>query len=143
MASRRFVTVRSGPVPLPPDAVMGRIRRPATWPAWQPEIVAADGPEVLETGDEVSGPARLLGFHVDGRAHVLSVDEGALEQDVLVGVRMRVRYEVRPGPSGSVVTHRLAVQLPSGAAGWFLSVFLRPRLRRLQAQALGRLAGPA
>jgi hypothetical protein len=122
---------------------MDRIRRPATWPAWQPEIVALDGPEVLEAGDEVSGPARLLGFNVDGRAQVLAVEEGALEQDVLVGVRMRVRYEVRPGPSGSVVTHRLAVQLPSGAFGRLLSLFLRPRLRRLQAQALERLAAPA
>jgi hypothetical protein len=122
---------------------MERIRRPATWPAWQPEIVAAEGPEVLAAGDEVSGPARLLGFHVDGRARVMSVDEGALEQDVLVGVRMRVRYEVRPGPSGSVVTHRLAVQLPSGVSGQLLSLFLRPRLRRLQAQALERLAGSA
>jgi hypothetical protein len=142
VASRRFVTVRSEPVPLPPEAVMDRIRRPATWPSWQPEIEAADGPEVLEAGDEVSGPARLLGFHVDGRAHVLSVDESALEQDVLVGVRMRLRYEVRAGPSGSVVTHRLAVRLPSGLSGRLLSLFLKPRLRRLQAQALGRLAGP-
>lgn len=110
-----------------------------TWPAWQPEIVATKGPTLVAEGDIVSGHARMLGFHVEGRSIAQEVGAGVFEEEVVVGVAMRVRYEVRPEPEGCRVTHRLESQLPSGLTGRLLSLFLRGRLRRMQKSAVERL----
>jgi hypothetical protein len=82
----------------------------------------------------------MLGFIVAGRSGVLRVTPDELEQDVLVGVRMRIRYTVRPAPGGAVVEHRVAARLPRGPVGSLLSLFLRPRLRGMQRRTLAGLA---
>ena len=81
----------------------------------------------------------MLGFDVDGRSDALEVDEGIFEEDVVVGVAMRVRYEVRPDPAGCVVIHRLESRLPSGSFGRLLAFLLRYRLRKMQKKAIERL----
>jgi hypothetical protein len=126
-----------------PDAVLDRLLDPATWPAWQPEIVTASGPARLATGDAARGRARLLGFEVDGYSTAVDVASNAFEEDVVVGVRMHIRYELTPGPNGTVIAHRLTAVLPGGVAGRVLSWFLRRRLKGMQRQALERLAAQA
>jgi hypothetical protein len=124
----------------PPDAVMSLLLEPASWPRWQPEISAAEGPRRLTTGDVATGRADMLGFRVLGRSTTLGAGEDFFHQDVIVGVRMRIRYEVERSGEGSLITHTLECDLPSGILGRILSFFLRPRLRHLQETALERLA---
>ena len=116
-----------------PQTVMGLVRDPATWPRWQPEIVSTEGPAPLEEGDYVYGRASMLGFRVEGRSKTVAVTGEAYEEDVLVGVRMRIVYEVARDDEGrTVVTRRLSAMLPGGLAGRVLSFFLRRRLTRMQ-----------
>jgi hypothetical protein len=123
-----------------PAEVMANLLDPSTWPAWQPEIIASEGPAPLERGDVVTGSARMLGFvGVQGRSSAVGVTEDWFEQDVVVGIGMRVRYEVERDGDETVVRHRLESDLPSGIAGRLLSMLLRRRLRRLQRTALERL----
>ncbi len=116
-----------------PDAVMRIVRDPATWPRWQPEIVSTDGPVPLRDGDEVYGHATMLGFRVEGHSKSVAASSDTYEEDVVVGVRMRVLYEVsRDGAGNTVVTRRLSTLLPGGFAGRILSFFLKRRLTRMQ-----------
>lgn len=125
---------------------MDQIRAPETWPRWQSEIISTSGPETVGEGDVVDGEARLLGFDVTGRSTTRKVSSVAAEQDVVVGVRMRVTYSVTPGPKGSTITHRMEADLPSGIAGSVLSLLLGWRLKRMQRNlltAISREAGSA
>ena len=122
-------------------AVVAQLRDPSTWPAWQAEISRAAGPAPLNDGDHVVGDARMLGFAVGGRADVVAAGDHTVEHDVIVGIRMNVRYTLEPGDDGWVLTHRLTAELPRGLSGRVLSVFLKRRLRRMQRRLLGDLAG--
>jgi Polyketide cyclase / dehydrase and lipid transport len=124
-----------------PEEVMGLLLDPRSWPRWQPEVVSADGPHPLRTHDVARGRARMLGFAVHGHSTTVGAGVDHFEQDVIVGVRMRIRYEVEPAGSGSAITHQLECDLPGGASGRFLSFFLRGRLQKLQTRALSLLAG--
>ena len=113
---------------------------PSTWSRWQPEVLSAEGAGRLSKGDQVRGRARLLGLeNVQGRSLAVEVGEGCFEEDTVVGLGMRVRYEVKPGPTGCVVTHRLESDLLSGLAGRVLSMLLRVRLRKMQRDTLEQL----
>ena len=118
---------------------MKRLLDATTWPAWQPEIVSTEGNTQVVTGDIVTGTARMLGFGVEGWSRATKTDENVFEEDVVVGVGMRVRYEVRPDGNGCRVTHRLESNMPTGLSGRLLSAFLRGRLKRMQKTALERL----
>lgn len=122
-----------------PEAVFSRLLDPSRWPQWQPEVLAASGPPRLDNGDVARGRARLLGFEVDGHSTAVEVGSAAFEQDVVVGVRMRVRYEVTPDPRGVMIVHRLTAELPRGFMGRVLSWILRWRLKRMQRQVVERL----
>ncbi|MDQ3940137.1 MAG: SRPBCC family protein [Actinomycetota bacterium] len=126
-----------------PDAIMSRILEPSSWPEWQSEIVTTGPPGTLKPGDAVEGRARLLGFEVDGRSSAIVVAQGVFEEDVIVGVRMRVRYEVEEAPEGARVTRRLTAVLPRGVNGRLLSFFLKRRLRKMQTGVLDRLVTQA
>jgi hypothetical protein len=124
-----------------PSAVMELLLDPSTWPGWQPEITQSRGPAPLERGDVVSGSAQMLGFvGVQGRSAAVDVGDNCFEEDVVVGIGMRVRYEVEADGEGAIVTHSLESDLPTGVAGRLLSLVLRKRLKRLQRTALERLA---
>jgi hypothetical protein len=137
---RSFVTESRREIASPPEALLDTILAPATWPKWQSEILTIDGRERISSGDVVSGQARLLGFEVDGASTAIEVEDSSYEQDVIVGVRMRVRYEIRPSSNGAVVTHRLVSDLPAGLSGRVLSFFLARRLKRMQRDLLEGLA---
>lgn len=122
-----------------PDAVFARLLRPATWPSWQEEIITVLGPEEVAAGDVVGGRARMLGFEVDGQTTAMRVDTNGLEQSVVVGVGMRIDYQVKEVAEGVEITHRLSSDLPRGNAGRILSFFLRRRLRRMQKDLLKEL----
>ncbi len=120
-------------------AVMTMLLRPSTWPRWQSEIISTEGPEHLEEGAVVDGAARLLGFDVTGRSITTRTQDDVFEEDVIVGVRMRVTYQVTSRDGGSVISHRMDADLPAGIAGSVLSVFLRWRLKKMQVRLLERL----
>jgi hypothetical protein len=143
MVRKRFVSERSVSSAADPSGVIDRIRRPATWPEWQSEIVSTEGPERLGDGDVVSGRAEMLGFAVDGQSVTVEADEQHYVEDVVVGVGMRVSYTVTPSPTGSTITHRLECLLPGGPMGGILSFFLRRRFLKMQRELLGKLSQPA
>jgi hypothetical protein len=93
----------------------------------------------LAPGDAVLGDAKLLGFLVEGRSTTLEVSSDSFAHDVIVGVRMRVRYTLERDGDGVRVTHRLESRLPRGIAGSVLSVFLKWRLRKMQRMLLDDL----
>ncbi len=125
------------------DQVGRVLRHPATWPEWQSEIIETTGPEPLEQGDEVEGRAKLLGFEVDGRSKTVEAGARSFQEDVIVGVRMRVTYEVAEAPTGVTVTRRLTAFLPGGLSGRVLSFFLKRRLKAMQRGVLEALVAQA
>jgi hypothetical protein len=134
-----FEIERSRPARCEPARVMAILRDSGSWPAWRPEIQSVAGPAELSAGDTVEGDARMLGFHVVGRALVPELSHDRLLEDVVVGVRVQIAYEIRSAGHGAVVTSKLRAQLPGGPVGGLLSLILRWRLRRMQNQALDRL----
>lgn len=98
---------------------------------------------MVEEGDVVQGDARLLGFDVTGHSSILRVAPDVVEEDVVVGVRMRVTYSVTPAPEGSVITHRMEAELPTGVAGTLLSLLLSWRLKKMQKTLLAALGNQA
>ena len=126
-----------------PDALLRQIVDPATWPSWQPEIISTGPPGPLRPGDTVEGRARLLGFAVEGRSSAVSVTPDSFEEDVIVGVRMRVRYEVEASGNETRITRHLSAHLPRGVAGRVLSFFLKRRLRSMQMGVLDGLVRQA
>lgn len=123
-----------------PDVVIRHLLDSSRWPEWQPEIVATIGPERVRVGDVVRGHAELLGFGVAGRAAIEEVPEDGLVEDVLVGVRMRVSYQVDQRRDGCLVRATIVTEAPTGISGRVLGFLLRRRLRRMQITALDRLA---
>ena len=137
--SRSFIIEREAQARCSADLMMKHVLDATAWPAWQPEIVSTKGSKRVAEGEIVSGSARMLGFGVEGRSVALEVADDVFEEDVVVGVAMRVRYEVRPDGNGCRVTHRLESNMPTGLAGRLLSAFLRSRLKKMQKTALERL----
>ena len=136
---RRFVTSRSKSASCSPDRLLSLVRRPSTWPQWQSEILSTEGPEPLGVGDVATGHASMLGFNVHGQAVARSSSSDAFSHFVVVGVGMTVSYEVQETPQGTVVTHTIESNLPSGPLGTVLSFFLKRRLRRMQARLIEAL----
>lgn len=125
------------------EAVMERILDSTTWPRWQSEIRSTSGPDRIEAGDEVSGDASLIGFHVEGVSRAVEVDGGNFVEDVIVGVRMRVRYRVERDGDETVIRRRIETRLPGGALGSLLTRVLKGKLRRMQKRLLEELADQA
>ena len=125
------------------DALMQRIVRPHSWPDWQDEIVAMEGPDRVSTGDIVHGTAKLLGFHVVGNSVMVSVDERSLTEDVIVGVRMKIHYEVSDEGAQRLVTRRIEATLPRGLSGRVLTLLLKRRLVKMQERLLTDLVDQA
>lgn len=125
------------------DAVMRIVRDPATWPAWQSEIVSTQGPARLEVGDEVLGKAKMLGFQVEGRSEASHIDGAHFVEDVVVGVRMIVTYSVAETATGCTITRTVDMELPGGPLGRLLALPLRRRLRKMQVEVLHALADQA
>lgn len=122
---------------------MRRVLGPKTWPEWQAEIKTVEGPDRIEEGDQVSGDADLVGFRVQGRSDAHVVDEGLFIEDVIVGVRMVITYELEQTERGTRVKRTLEADLPRGFLGGLLSIALRAKLRRMQKKLLRELARQA
>lgn len=115
------------------------MKRPATWPDWQHEILATEGPVVLEAGDVATGHASMLGFNVRGQAVAQGSTEQGFSHFVVVGVGMTVSYEVEETSEGAEITHRIESDLPTGLLGTLLSFFLKRRLKRMQSKLIEEL----
>jgi len=135
-----FLSTRSRLIAAAPDDVLAVVRDASSWPAWQPEIRSASGSSELKSDDVVRGDADMLGFKVHGHSTITEVGDGRFEEDVVVGVNLRIAFLFEPTPNGTRVTHRMTTQLPTGVMGRLLSVFLRRRLVHMQRTALDRLA---
>ena len=122
-----------------PDVIVRHLLDASHWPQWQPEIVATVGPERVQVGDVVRGHADLLGFGVAGQAAISEVPHDGLVEDVLVGVRMRVTYQVEEHRDECLVRATIVTEAPTGISGRVLGFLLRRRLRRMQVTALDRL----
>ena len=125
------------------DALMRLVVHPASWPDWQDEIVAMEGPDRVATGDIVHGTAKLLGFHVVGNSVMVAVDERSLTEDVVVGVRMKIHYEISDDGSERLVTRRIDATLPRGLSGRVLTLLLKRRLVKMQERLLVDLVAQA
>lgn len=137
--TRSFSTESSTVIAADAERIRARIGAWETWPEWQSEILSTEQPQRAEPHQIVHGRARLLGFDVHGRSLVLPSPHHTVEQDVVVGVRMTVRYMLEERGSVTAVTHRLDADLPGGLAGTVLSVLLARRLKRMQIDLLRRL----
>jgi hypothetical protein len=137
---KSFVVVRERVARCDPDVVMRYLLDSTSWPRWQPEIVATTGPQEVKTGDLERGHADLLGFGVAGQAAIEEVGRRSFTEDVLVGVRMKVSYEVLDDARGCKVRARVVTEAPTGLSGRILGLLLRRRLRSMQSTALERLA---
>ena len=127
-----------------PARVIALVRDPHTWPLWQPEILSTEGPTPLEEDDDVYGRAAMLGFVVEGHSKTVAVRGDSYEEDVIVGVRMRIVYEATRDANGDTrVTRKLSANLPGGIAGRLLSFFLRRRLTRMQEGVVDELVRQA
>ena len=125
------------------QAILDRIKQPSTWPEWVPEINSTTSKKsIVDVGDNVEGLAEMLGFRVNGRAHVTEITPTLFVQDVVIGVRIVARYEVEPTEHGSVIHHELIVSAPRGPMGRLLTFFLRGRLRSMQERLLANLSDP-
>ncbi|HVF52320.1 MAG TPA: SRPBCC family protein [Actinomycetota bacterium] len=123
-----------------PQRVIDVLRTPDSWPRWQPEIIATQGPAQVDVGDVVRGRARMLGFGVDGHSTTTGVSHEMVREDVIVGVRMEVTYTVDPADGGgSTITHNLELHPLEGPAGTLLRILLLWRLKRMQRAALALL----
>jgi len=122
-----------------PEKILGLVADASKWPSWQPEIKSIEGPRAMASGDVARGKAQMLGFYVDGHATAVEVGNAYFRQDVIVGVRMGIRYELKPIEGGTMITHILSAEMPSGISGRILALFLRRRLRWLQRTALENL----
>ena len=122
---------------------MEQVLAPETWPEWQSEIISVSGPPRVSPGAVVQGKAELLGFHVSGHSTSIEVSPTSYEEDVVVGVQLRVRYEVVPAGKGAAISRTLIADLPGGPMGRILSFFLARRLRKMQVELLGALAARA
>ena len=125
------------------DKVMDLVLSPRSWPRWQSEIKTIEGPDRIQDGDQVSGDAELVGFRVQGRSDAHVVDDGLFIEDVIVGVRMVITYEVKTTESGTQLTRTLEADLPRGTLGNLLAIVLRARLRRMQKRLLDELVAQA
>lgn len=137
--NRSFVLSGSRLASCEPERILGLVADASKWPSWQPEIKSIEGPHAMASGDVARGKAHMLGFRVDGHATAVDVGSAYFEQDVIVGVRMGIRYELKPIEGGTMITHTLSAEMPKGISGRILALFLRRRLRWLQRTALENL----
>ncbi|MFN2593520.1 MAG: SRPBCC family protein [Actinomycetota bacterium] len=137
---RQFMISGSTASTSTPDRVAALLHDPRSWPVWQREILDAEGPSPLVSGDVVQGRAHMLGFGVQGQATVIDGTDRRLEKDVIVGVRMRIRVEVDDSVMPMQVTYGLEADLPDGVLGRVLSFFLKRRFKRMQSLVLDALS---
>ena len=140
MDRKHFVTQRSIESSASPEALLERIRTPASWPEWQSEILSVEGPSRVAEGDVVTGKASMLGFEVDGQSQTVLTSDKQYVEEVVVGVGMRVTYAVEEIAGGTRLTHRLESELPGGPLGSVLSFFLKRRFKKMERDLLDRLA---
>ncbi|MFN2525787.1 MAG: hypothetical protein ABR505_05930 [Actinomycetota bacterium] len=136
----RFHSVKKLRTSAEPKDVIDLLSRPDQRPNWQPEILWMRGPDRLAEGDEQYGRARMMGFEVAGRSRTIAASNGVFEEEALIGVRLRIRYEITDADGGIEIAHHLTADLPRGFWGRIVSLFLRSRLRVMQLRALRNLA---
>lgn len=125
-----------------PERVYDLISNPKARSRWLRELeVGDDVDRRLEKGDSFGGRSTLLGHRFFGSSTVLdAVPESRLEEEVVIGARLRTRWEVEPRADGGThVTHTIDVAFPEGPLGALARWVLTRRLAKLQRDGLSRL----
>lgn len=133
-------------VAAPPSAVYDLIADARRRIEWMPEFEQTDAPERhLQAGDHFEAMSSILLHEFLGRSEVLHAVEGsALEEVVVIGARMRTRWELHEQPDGTTrVVHELVVDFPRGPFSRLERWVLGRRLARMQRQAMTRLGEKA
>lgn len=105
---RRGSSRQTATIDAPADAVYVLIADPARRVDWLPELaVTSGGDRILETGDRCDGESELFFHRFMGSSEVVDAASGRfLEEELVVGARLRSRWELSPdGPGRTTVTH--------------------------------------
>lgn len=124
-----------------PAEVFAVVRDGQNRPGWMPELEVTDAPaRPLAAGDRVRGRSVAFGHRVPGLSDVLAVEDGrVLEEDVIVGVRLRITWSFTSAGGATRCTQAIDVAGPTGPLGPVLRWVLSVRVRLLQRRTLARL----
>lgn len=134
-------------VPGAPEEVHALVADARTRSHWLTELRRVELPDADEPAGPAAaelrsfvGEASLLFHRFVGRADVRHYQPGRLlEEDIVIGARVRSRWLFEPVGDGTRVAHTLLIDFPGGPLGRLERWALGRRLGRLQRQSLTRL----
>jgi hypothetical protein len=129
-------------MPAPADAVYAAVTDLRARPRWLTEMSDVEAPPgPVEPGTRFSANSALLLHTFHGVSEVQAADGGtSLVEEVHIGARFHSTWTIEPTATGSVLRHRIDVDLPTGPLGWLARAVLGWRLRRMTRHSLAVLA---
>jgi hypothetical protein len=111
-------------------------------PQWLHEMSDVDAPAgPIHAGTRFTANSSLLLHTFHGVSDVKHADgDGTLVEEVHLGARFVSTWSVEPTATGSVVRHRIDLDLPTGPLGWAARLVLGWRLRRMSRRSLKLLS---
>ena len=130
-------------MPAEADVVYAAVADLRQRPHWLTEMSDVDAPATpAEPGTRFTATSSLLLHSFHGASDVREADGvSRLSEEVHLGARFRSTWTVEPSPGGSVLRHRIELDLPTGPLGWLARIVLGWRLRRMSRRSLHLLAG--
>jgi hypothetical protein len=120
-------------------AAVADLRQRPTWLTEMSEVDAPPGPAQAGTRFTATSSLLLHSFH--GASDVREADGvSRLTEEVHLGARFQSTWTIVPTPTGSVLRHRIELDLPTGPLGWIARIALGWRLRQMSRRSLRLLA---
>src|SRR5690349_10244804 len=116
-----------------PDAVYAAIADLQGRPRWLTEMSDVDAPATpAGAGTHFTANSSLLLHRFHGASHVEVADANRrFVEEVHLGARFVSEWTVEPHEEGTVLRHRIDLDLPAGPLGWVARTLLGWRLRRM------------
>jgi hypothetical protein len=129
-------------MPAPADAVYAAVADLRGRPAWLTEMSDVDAPAGRpEAGTRFTATSSLLMHSFHGASDVREADGvSRFSEEVHLGARFHSTWTIEPTASGSVLRHRIELDLPTGPLGWIARIALGWRLRQMSRRSLRLLA---
>lgn len=129
-------------MPASADVVYAAVADLRDRPRWLTEMSDVDAPGTpAQAGTRFTATSSLLMHSFHGASDVQEADGASrLSEEVHLGARFRSTWTVEPSPTGSILRHRIELDLPTGPLGWIARVLLGWRLRRMSRHSLRLLA---
>jgi hypothetical protein len=129
-------------IPAAPERVYRAVADARDRPQWLTEMSDVDAPEgPVQPGTRFTATSSLLLHSFHGASEVHEADGiSRVSEEVHLGARFHSTWTIVPSPTGSVLRHRIELDLPTGPLGWLARVVLGRRLRRMSQRSLGLLA---